>query len=61
MKCPNCQKEITKVNIISECWQKAELNGNKIVNCGSIEEILETVKIECPECYGDIKDVVIET
>jgi len=53
-KCPKCKKEINRVNVLSECWQKAELIGNKIVNYSSIEETLETKKIECPECHKNI-------
>jgi len=58
MKCPKCKKEITQVNVISECWQKAYLLKNKINDYDSIEEITETKKIECPECHEDIKDYI---
>lgn len=53
-KCPKCGKEITSVNVISNCWQKAELEGNKIVDWGSLEDILDTLFIECPECQAQI-------
>jgi len=60
MKCPKCKKEIDEVNVISECWQKAEIDKGKVFNYGSIEEILETKKVECPECYEDISNYVEE-
>lgn len=58
MNCPRCKKGIDQVNIISECWQKADLKGNKIEDYNSIEEILETKKVECPECFEDIADSI---
>lgn len=54
MKCPNCKKEIEKVRIYSECWQYGTLEKNTVSDYGSIEDILETVAIECPECNADI-------
>lgn len=57
MQCPKCKKEIKNINIISECWQKGEIDEKGvIVHYGSIEEILETKKIECAndECYEDL-------
>lgn len=60
MKCPRCGKEITMVNVISYCWQKGYLKGNKIVDYGSIEEILDRSKLECPECFTDISVYIEE-
>jgi Zn finger protein HypA/HybF involved in hydrogenase expression len=60
MICPKCEKEITHVNVISECWQQGTLDGNKIISYGSVE-VLETIEIECPECHADIRDYVEET
>ena len=54
MKCPKCNKEIEYVNVISKCWQKAQLEGNKITNYGSVEEVSDTQFIECPECLEKI-------
>lgn len=60
MICKHCKKEINRVNAYSECWQKCELEGNKITDWGSVEEVLETVGIECPECGGDLSKEVEE-
>ena len=61
MKCPKCKKEISNVNVIYKCWQKAELSGNKIINYGrEIEETLEITKIECPKCHKDISNYIKE-
>ena len=61
MLCPKCKKEIKQVNIISECWQKGEVNEKgEIIGWGSIEEILETVKIEHRgnDCFADLTDLI---
>lgn len=59
MKCPNCNKELTRVNVISECWQKADVDSKgRITNHWGVEEILDTLNIECPECYADISVVI---
>jgi hypothetical protein len=55
VECPKCHKEITYVNVYSECWQKGFLNENKIINYGNVE-VLETTEIECPECYASLWD-----
>lgn len=53
-KCPECGAELERVNVISECWQKAELKGDKITDYGSVEDILDTLYVECPECQAKI-------
>ena len=63
MKCPKCKKEIVNVNVISECWQKAEVNKNgEIIDWGSVEDILDTIKIEHRDndCLADLKGIVTE-
>lgn len=62
MRCPECGKEISKVNVISTCghWQKAILKGDKMIAYGCMEEIIDTTKIECPECCIDIQDYIKE-
>jgi len=61
MKCPLCNNKIEQVNIISDCWQKADVDKDRnIVDYGSIEEILGTKRIECPKCSSDITKYVKE-
>ena len=60
MKCPECKNRIKEVHVYSQCWQRGTLKGTKIVDHGSIEEILETTKIECPECCADLTALVEE-
>ena len=60
MECPKCKKEIEYVNVISNCWQKAELKGNKIIKYGSVQAVLDTQFIECPECLKEITEYIIE-
>lgn len=60
MKCPKCKKQISYVNIISNCWQKAYLKGNKITEYDSIEDVLDTLFIECPECQAKITKYIKE-
>ena len=56
MKCPKCKKEIEYVNVISKCWQKAQLENNKIIDYGSVQEVLDVQFIECPECLEKITE-----
>ena len=59
--CPKCKKEITRVNVISKCWQKANIdNKGKITEFESVEEVMNTLFIECPECLKDITDYIEE-
>lgn len=61
MKCPKCKIEIMNVNVISECWQKAEVNKKgKITYYGDVEEILETIRIEHSDndCLADITKII---
>lgn len=59
-KCPKCKKPIENVRVYSECYQMATLNGLKITEYGTVEEVLETKSIECPECSQDIKEHIEE-
>ena len=52
-KCPSCDKELDNVRVYSECWQNATLKGNSIEDYGSVEELTETIAIECPHCGYD--------
>ena len=59
MRCPHCGHEISWVRVYSECWQYGFLEGNRIVDYGSIEDIGETIlAIVCDECQEDIGDVI---
>ena len=60
MKCPKCRKEIEMVWIISKCQQRGWLKGKKIDNYDSVDEVLDTTSIECPECGSDIKKYIKE-
>ena len=53
MICPQCKKEIETVRVYSECYQIADLEGNKITEYNAVEEVLDTRAIECPECSHD--------
>jgi DNA-directed RNA polymerase subunit RPC12/RpoP len=60
MECPKCKKEINHVNVFSQCWQRADLEGNQIVEYGIVEDVLETQGIECPLCGGDVSEFIKE-
>jgi len=60
MKCQKCKKEIEFVWVISRCQQKGWLKDNKIDEYDSVDEILDTIIIECPECGNDIKKYIKE-
>lgn len=57
-KCPKCNKPIDSVRVYSEAYQIGTLEGLKIVDYGSVEELTETISIECPECSEDIIDFI---
>jgi hypothetical protein len=63
MKClnPNCNKELVKAIVISECWQHAEFNdaGDKLVHYEH-PVVEQTIRIECPYCLTNITDIVKE-
>lgn len=56
--CPKCHKPIKSVRVYSECYQIGTLKGLAIIDYGRIEEITDTVAIECPECSADIIDFI---
>ena len=61
MECPKCKKEIENVNVISECWQKGTVDAEgKVVEYGSVEEVLDTLKIEHRDndCLADVTDLI---
>ncbi len=58
MKCPKCKKGLENVNVYSEALQIAELNDNSIISYGSVEEIFETLRIECPFCGKEITKLI---
>jgi len=60
MKCPNCKKDIDSVNVYSECYQRADIKGSKITEYGSVEEVLETKGIECPQCSHDLIKLITQ-
>lgn len=61
MRCPFCNKEIERVIVYSECYQYGYLSGKAIIDYGSVQEVLETIDIECPECGNSLKGLVEET
>ena len=57
MICPHCGHEMSRVRVYVECWQYGTLQGNRIVDYGSVEDIGETpLAIVCDECQEDITD-----
>ena len=62
MKCPKCKKTIKNVNIISECWQKGEVNPvtGTVEIIGNVEEITETVMVEHRDndCLANLTKII---
>jgi len=66
MRCPKCKTDIDKVKVTSKCWQwgylepEDSLDPKKIKEYGSVEDILDTLKIECPNCGANLTHIVEE-
>ena len=62
IKCPNkkCGKKLEYVRVYSEAWQKGWLKGKTIETYDSVEELTETIAIECPYCGHDVRNLVEE-
>ena len=61
MKCPECKKELEYVHLYSQAFQKPTIDKEgRIIEYGCVEELLETMSIECPFCAADIGEEVQE-
>jgi hypothetical protein len=61
MNCPKCNAVLARVNVYSQCVQRAEVGEDgQITDYGPVDEVLETQGIECPECAEDLRDIVTE-
>ena len=61
MICPKCKKEISEVNIMSNCWQKADINKEgTVTDYGTVKDVVDTILIECPKCQANITDCIKE-
>ena len=59
MLCPKCKKEIRNADVISKCWQKASVDKTgQLYNYGSVENINETISVNCSNCDADITTLV---
>lgn len=58
MTCPNCTHEMSRVRVYSECWQYGTLEGNKVVDYGSVEQIGKAIEVICDACGEDITDAI---
>jgi len=58
MKCPKCNKYISRVRVYSEAWQWGELDGKVVADYGSVEELTETTSVGCPECGAELIDYI---
>lgn len=61
LRCPSCNAKLEVINVYSECYQKATVDDNgRIEEYGTIEEILETIGIECSQCGQSIVTLIKE-
>ena len=60
MRCPDCTRTIERVRVYSECWQIGWLDGQRIVDYESIEEITTTIAVRCWECNADVRELIEE-
>jgi len=61
MKCPECNTELDRVIITSECWQHADIDetGN-VTDYSEIKAIGDTQAITCPKCDHELSDLIKE-
>ena len=45
-RCPGCKKELDMVVVVGGAVQHGYLEGNQIVECSSVKEIISTLEIE---------------
>jgi len=59
MKCPHCQKELRRVNVLSQYWGKAKVDKTgHVVPYGNVGAIVDIIHVECAECFGNVTKVV---
>lgn len=59
--CPRCNEKLEKVVVLSECKQFGYVDeDNNIRNYSSVENIFETIAIECEHCGQNLMGVVKE-
>jgi hypothetical protein len=56
MKCPDCQKEIEMVVILSNCTEEGFVRDGKITGRRNLT-IVETRAIECSECGCELHGI----
>lgn len=57
MLCQKCGEEIDTVFVVSECWQRAVLDGNTIADYYGFPEVDGLIRYECPECNREIENI----
>ena len=60
LRCPECDTDLVEVRVYSQCYQVGTLEGDKIVEYSGVEEVLETLSIECAECGAEITNLIQE-
>lgn len=62
IKCPLCNTETEHLRVYSRCSQSAKVNvvdGElQITEYDAVNEIYETLAIECPNCDGELTNEV---
>lgn len=58
IKCPQCDEPLERVRVYSETYQYATVEGDQIVDYGGVEELTETIAIECNNCNHDVIDIL---
>jgi hypothetical protein len=61
MNCPHCRLKLAYVNVYSKCVQACQIDSEgHVVDWGSVDEVLDTAEIECPNCQASVRDIVVE-
>ena len=56
-RCMNCHTDLEQVDVFSKCMQVGTVDVTKLVDFGAVEQVHETLYIECPKCFAQLNDI----
>ena len=59
-RCPDCKEELDYVDVFADCHRRGHLREDKIIFYTEVDNISETVELECPKCRNDLSGIIKE-